>query len=80
MFDETLNELVKVIRKGMSEAKDKGLDINAMLIVGGFAMSTLVMNCLRQTFCKDIPLIVRPVEASGVRIGSFDGGSSLWTK
>ena len=55
MFDETLNELVKVIRKGMSEAKDKGLDINALLIVGGFAMSTLVMNCLRQTLCKDIP-------------------------
>jgi len=63
MFDETLSELVKVIRKGISEAKDKGLEINALLIVGGFAMSTLVMNCLRQTFCKDIPLIVRPVES-----------------
>ena len=52
LFAESVKELTKEIRK-----RQTGLVINTLLLVGGFAMSSIVMDRLRGTFSKDFPVI-----------------------
>jgi len=62
LFDETVSELVEEIRKRQTDVQDKRLAIDALLFVGGFSLSSLVMDGLKKTFSKDFP-IIRPLNA-----------------
>ena len=62
LFDETVSKLVKEIRKRQIDLQDKRLAIGALLFVGGFSLSSLMMDGLKKTFSKDFP-IIRPLNA-----------------
>jgi len=59
LFDETVRKLVKEIRKRQADVQSKGLAIDALVFVGGFSMSSLVIARLRKTFSNAFP-IIRP--------------------
>jgi len=60
IFEQSVTEVVDYIKQSLSDPRLRGIPIDAIIVVGGFAMSGYVLEGIRQAFKpKGIP-VIRP--------------------